>query len=260
MLWRKKVPLILVLLPLLLLWPLTVTYSQLQSVRTVLNDVWDFANHRLMTTADVRAQGSFQSEVTIFNDVWDSSGHFLRVSGPSGLGALTGIPVGDGAGAYAAYLGTSCTNQFVRSVNASGVATCASVAHTDVAAMTSAQLAGIVSNESGGGLAVFNDTPTLLTPIVGGAAVADGRLASTTTAGTASIGQTTSFFDLYSTANLPLRVAVNSVVQMTIDPVAGAVALTNLKTTGAATGKTVVCVDVVTGVLYASTSGVACAN
>ncbi len=36
--------------------------------------------------------------------------------------------------------------------------------------------------------------------------------------------------------------------------------LKGLKTTGAATGKTVVCVDVSTGQLYASTSGVACAN
>lgn len=36
--------------------------------------------------------------------------------------------------------------------------------------------------------------------------------------------------------------------------------VSGLKTTGAATGKTVVCVDVATGQLYASTSGVACAN
>ncbi len=33
-----------------------------------------------------------------------------------------------------------------------------------------------------------------------------------------------------------------------------------LKTTGAATGKTVLCVDVTTGIIYPSTSGVACAN
>lgn len=41
---------------------------------------------------------------------------------------------------------------------------------------------------------------------------------------------------------------------------AGIISMLNLKTTGAATGKTVVCVDTATGILYASTSGVACAN
>ncbi len=40
----------------------------------------------------------------------------------------------------------------------------------------------------------------------------------------------------------------------------GIVQLGVLTTTGAATGKTVVCVDTATGILYASTSGVACAN
>ena len=38
------------------------------------------------------------------------------------------------------------------------------------------------------------------------------------------------------------------------------ITLIPLKTTGAATGKTIVCVDTATGILYASTSGVACAN
>lgn len=40
----------------------------------------------------------------------------------------------------------------------------------------------------------------------------------------------------------------------------GGVLIADLKTTGAANGKTVVCVDTTTGKLYASTSGVACAN
>lgn len=44
----------------------------------------------------------------------------------------------------------------------------------------------------------------------------------------------------------------------TITP--AAVTFTALKTTGAATGKSVVCVDTATGILYASTSAVACAN
>lgn len=41
---------------------------------------------------------------------------------------------------------------------------------------------------------------------------------------------------------------------------AGQLLVQGLKTTGAATGKTVVCVDTTTGQLYASTSGIACAN
>ncbi len=41
---------------------------------------------------------------------------------------------------------------------------------------------------------------------------------------------------------------------------AGVIEFFPLKTTGAASGKTVVCVDTTTGILYASTSGVACAN
>jgi hypothetical protein len=52
---------------------------------------------------------------------------------PGGLGSLTGIPIGDGSGNYAAYGGASCTNQFPRSQNASGAWTCATVAAGDLA-------------------------------------------------------------------------------------------------------------------------------
>lgn len=41
--------------------------------------------------------------------------------------------VTDGSGVLAEYAGTSCTNQFVRAMNALGVATCATVANTDLA-------------------------------------------------------------------------------------------------------------------------------
>lgn len=61
--------------------------AQLQSLRTILNDVWDNANNRLMTTPGVGAQGVFESEITIFNDVWDASNHMLRVSGGGGAGS-----------------------------------------------------------------------------------------------------------------------------------------------------------------------------
>jgi hypothetical protein len=45
--------------------------------------------------------------------------------------AWTGLPLTT-AGVWSQYAGTSCTNQFVRSVSASGVATCATVGATDV--------------------------------------------------------------------------------------------------------------------------------
>jgi hypothetical protein len=49
------------------------------------------------------------------------------------LGSLTTGLVINTAGVPSAYAGTSCTNQFPRSLNASGAATCASVANADLA-------------------------------------------------------------------------------------------------------------------------------
>jgi hypothetical protein len=50
--------------------------------------------------------------------------------------AITGLVLGNGSSAPTAYGGTSCTNQFPRSLNASGAATCASVANADLANST----------------------------------------------------------------------------------------------------------------------------
>lgn len=47
--------------------------------------------------------------------------------------AITGLVLGNGASAPTAYGGTSCTNQFPRSLSAAGAATCATVANTDLA-------------------------------------------------------------------------------------------------------------------------------
>jgi hypothetical protein len=63
-----------------------ITAQSLQTVRTILNNVWDRANHRLMTTPGAGAQGAFETEVTIFNDVWDNAQNMLRVSGGGGGG------------------------------------------------------------------------------------------------------------------------------------------------------------------------------
>lgn len=53
--------------------------------------------------------------------------------GGTGVATLTGLVLGNGANAFSAYTGTSCTNQFPRSLNLNGVATCATVSNTDLA-------------------------------------------------------------------------------------------------------------------------------
>ena len=42
----------------------------------------------------------------------------------SGLGAITGLPLGDGAGNYSAYAGSSCTNAMPTALSASAVLSC----------------------------------------------------------------------------------------------------------------------------------------
>lgn len=51
-------------------------------------------------------------------------------NGGTGAGTLTGLVLGNGISAMSAYAGTSCTNQFPRSLNSSGVATCATLSLT----------------------------------------------------------------------------------------------------------------------------------
>ena len=72
------------------------------------------------------------------------------------------LVVGGGAGVLpntlAAGLGTTTT---LLHGNAAGEPTWAAVSYADIAAMTSAQLAGIISDETGSGALVFAGTPTL---------------------------------------------------------------------------------------------------
>lgn len=78
----------------------------------------------------------------------------------------TGVPV--------AYTGTSCTNQFVRSLSAVGVATCASVAFgTDVSGTVLVPRGGTgITSGTGGGVLAFTDPVT----IVSSAALTDNVL------------------------------------------------------------------------------------
>jgi hypothetical protein len=68
---------------------LGVSQSQLVTYRSIINDVWDKANHRLMLSAwtgGLAANTTFETETTIFNDVWDQANHFLKTNGAGGGG------------------------------------------------------------------------------------------------------------------------------------------------------------------------------
>jgi hypothetical protein len=69
------------------------------------------------------------------------------LSAESALGSLgTGIVISTtGTGAPSIYAGTSCTNQFPRSLNASGAATCSSVGDADVTSITGGKVSSAVA-------------------------------------------------------------------------------------------------------------------
>lgn len=83
-------------------------------------------------------------------------------------------------GVLTTYAGASCTNQVVRVLSVLGAATCQTITSSYVdgsialtgstlaqfAATTSAQLAGVISDETGTGALVFGTTPTLTTPTI----------------------------------------------------------------------------------------------
>lgn len=75
-------------------------------------------------------------------------------NGGTGATSITGLVLGNGASAMTAYAGTSCTNQFPRSLSSSGVATCATVQNTDLAAGVFANPSALV------GLTAVNGSAT----------------------------------------------------------------------------------------------------
>lgn len=80
----------------------------------------------------------------------------------------------------------TCTNQFVRAIGDTN--TCASVAYTDMSAMTSANFAGLISNETGTNLLVFNTSPTFQTNILVQNSTTNIGLGTTTPWGYLSVG------------------------------------------------------------------------
>ena len=103
------------------------------------------------------------------------------LSAEKDLSALVTALVINTAGTPSAYAGATCTNQLVRVLSAVGAATCATVtsafvdtsvgltgsALSQFAATTSAELAGVISDETGSGLLVFGTSPTFITPALG---------------------------------------------------------------------------------------------
>lgn len=77
-------------------------------------------------------------------------------NGGTGATTLTGLVLGNGTSPFTAYAGSTCTNQFVRSLNASGVATCNTVSLT-------ADVTGTLPFGNGGtGLNTAADDTTLV--------------------------------------------------------------------------------------------------
>ena len=98
--------------------------------------------------------------------------------GGTGSTTLTGILLGNGVGSVNSYAGTSCTNQFIRSLNGAGAATCASV---NLASGT--DVTGTLTVANGGtGIASVADGALLFGGVGGGTANLV-TLATTTNAG-----------------------------------------------------------------------------
>lgn len=90
------------------------------------------------------------------------------LSAEKNLGAVSTGLVINTAGVPSAYTGTSCTNQFPRSLDASGAATCASVANADLANSSITIQGSAVS--LGGSTLATNSSPQFGSLLLGGTA------------------------------------------------------------------------------------------
>lgn len=143
-----------------------------------------FDSSQILTLANPLAAGSGgQGRNTL------TANAFLTGNGtsPVNMVAITGLVLGNGASAPSAYAGTSCTNQFARSLSALGVATCATVAlATDVsgtlqAAQAPAFTGDVISSAGSLALAVARvngvdptKAASILTGTSGSVAATDG--------------------------------------------------------------------------------------
>lgn len=96
----------------------------------------------------------------------------FNIIGTLDVDGLTSALVLTGAGGvFAEYTGTSCTNQFPRSLSALGAATCASVANTD---LTNSTISGIALGSSLAALTATNGTLTFSGSYDGSTAITVG--------------------------------------------------------------------------------------
>lgn len=103
----------------------------------------------------------------------------------------TSILKGNGAGGFSnASAGTDYLSMLTGAITSSGNT-------TSLGSFTSANLSGALTNETGGGLAVFNNTPALITPDIGAATgtslALTGTFVNLTAGGATSIGNTDAF-------------------------------------------------------------------
>lgn len=122
-------------------------------------------------------------------------------------GTLSKILLTDGNGLASGYSGTSCTNQFVRSLSALGVATCNSVANTDLANSSfSTSLSGI----TGSATVALGGTLSLTAGVATGTVPTQGQLAYWGAIGTPS--RLLSVATSSETCTAPLSCAVHVVL------------------------------------------------
>jgi len=120
----------------------------------------------------------------------------------------------NGSGVLAEYAGTSCTNQFVRSLSALGIATCATVANTD---LTNSTISGISLGSNLADLTATNSTLTFSGTYNGGTARTIGLNLSN--ANTWTVNQTFN----YSSSTAYSSFAVSSSTTSFIGTLTGAI-------------------------------------
>jgi hypothetical protein len=116
---------------------------------------------------------------------------------------------------------TDCgANNWATTIAASGNLTCSAITYAGITAMTSANFAGLISDETGSGKVVFDTSPTLITPTLGYASstqlTVSGNIYLTTVMGAVDMGGATSFELPNGTSGF-----TNTTGQMFIDTTSG---------------------------------------
>lgn len=130
--------------------------AQLETERTIWNNVWDKANTRLMTTPGVGAQGSFETTQTILNNVWDKQNNMLKTSGG-----------GEGGGDFSSNTSTAVDSEVILFSGTGGKtgkrATGTGVAHLTSGVLSASEVdlasevTGVLPLANGGGLTTVTD-------------------------------------------------------------------------------------------------------